>query len=73
MTDLGEKERKLAALEWIPRPVRDRMDRAGARVSLAAWQAAPFHVRWRLARNALESSIPDPAYAHDLLQAVQAS
>ena len=43
-------------LEWIPRSVRDRLDRSAVRISLVQWQALPLTVRAELVRQALATS-----------------
>ncbi|HSH88607.1 MAG TPA: nitrate reductase associated protein [Ramlibacter sp.] len=34
-----DAQRRIDTLEWIPQPMRTRMDEAGVRISLADWQA----------------------------------
>ncbi len=69
-SELSEHERKIATLEWMPRSVRDRMDRGGIRISLRDWQALPMCARREFHRQAAASDVSDECYARDLLLAV---
>ena len=68
--ELSEHERKIATLEWMPRCVRDRMDRGGIRISLRDWQALPLSARREFHHQAAASAISDECYVRDLLLVV---
>jgi hypothetical protein len=63
MDPMTEEEQRTATLEWIPRPMRTRMDEAVVRISLAQWQALPLRDRRALADAALEPRITPRQFA----------
>lgn len=49
-------------LEWIPLDVRRKLDLAGAKLSLAAWQQMPLEARTTLVRTDITSPSDAAAY-----------
>lgn len=65
----GRDERE-AALEWIPRAVRDALDRVAIRLHLREWQALPLDDRAALAALAQQSPLDTNAFAAALRRLV---
>ena len=63
MSALTEEEERTATLEWIPRPIRTRMDEAGVRISLVQWQAMLLAERRMLAEAAQDAQVTPQRFA----------
>ena len=57
-------------LEWIPAPMRVRMDQAKVRISLAQWQTLPMPERETLAHLANDASTSHASFAGALQTAL---
>lgn len=68
--DAAEREKREAALEWIPRTVRDALDAVAIRLHLREWQALPLADRAALAALARQQPLQGGAFAASLQRLV---
>lgn len=64
--DGADRDGREAALEWMPRAVRDALDRVAIRLHLREWQALPLADRAALAALAQRRPPDDRAFAATL-------
>ena len=53
-------------LDWIPRPVRDKLDRVGIKLHLKEWQALPLEGRRALCALACQTLAEKKAFQERL-------